>query len=70
MKLLANVILAVSALVFGGLILLWFYLPLVPDAIGKQWISSYTADMRNDASEIIAAASRGDPGLLLQERRG
>jgi hypothetical protein len=63
----ANLILLLLALIFVSLMALWLYVPIVPNAIGKQWISHYTEGVRDDASETIAASTQGGTQLLVKK---
>ena len=50
-----------------GLTLIWSFIPLVPNAIGKQWISVYSKNVRDDASETIASATQGGIQNLIKK---
>jgi hypothetical protein len=67
MKFFANTVLLVSALFFLGLTLIWSFIPLVPNAIGKQWISVYSKNVRDDASHTIASAAQGGVQNLIEK---
>ncbi|MFT5111108.1 MAG: hypothetical protein ACI8P9_000419 [Parasphingorhabdus sp.] len=64
MKVYANTTLLVLALIFAGLISIWVFVPVFPNAVGKLWTSVYVQDFRDGASDAIASASTGSTDSL------